>query len=82
MSIRRLARPEDVAAGVARPGYIPARHGVGIAHLGVGTFNKAHQAVYTDAATAAEGGDWWTAGICLRETDSADALNPQDGLFL
>ena len=81
MSIRRLTRPEDVAAGVARPGYDPVRHGVGNVHLGVGAFHRAHQAVYTDAAIAAEGGDWRIVGINLRGTDSADALNPQDGLY-
>lgn len=81
MSIRRLTRPEDVSAGVARPGYIPARHGVGIVHLGVGAFHKAHQAVYTDAAITAKGGDWRIVGINLRSTVSADALNLQNGLY-
>ncbi len=81
MRIRRLARPGDVATSVARPGYDPARHGVGIVHVGVGAFHKAHQAVYTDAAIAAEGGDWRIVGVNLRRTDSADALNPQNGLY-
>ena len=81
MSIRRLTRPEDVAADVARPGYSPAQHGVGIVHIGVGAFHKAHQAVYTDAAIAAEGGDWRIVGVNLRGTDSAEALNPQNGLY-
>ena len=81
MSIRRLSRSEDVAAGVAKPGYDPARHGVGIAHLGVGAFHKAHQAVYTDSAIAAEGGNWRIIGVSLRGTSAAAALNPQNGLY-
>ena len=81
MSVRRLSRYENVAAGIAVPGYGPARHGAGIVHLGVGAFHRAHQAVYTDAAIAAEGGDWRIVGVSLRGTATADALNPQDGLY-
>lgn len=81
MSVRRLSCPEDRAAGVAGPGYDPARHGAGIAHLGVGAFHRAHQAYYTDAALAAAGGDWRIVGISLRSSDAADMLNPQNGLF-
>mgnify|MGYP001174095375 CR=1 FL=1 len=66
---------------VARPGYDPAAHGVGIVHIGVGAFHRAHQAVYTDSALGHEGGDWRIEGISLRSTDIADALNPQDGLY-
>lgn len=66
---------------VARPGYDPAAHGVGIVHIGVGAFHRAHQAVYTDSTLGHEGGDWRIEGISLRSTDIADALNPQDGLY-
>ncbi|MDE0113909.1 MAG: mannitol dehydrogenase family protein [Albidovulum sp.] len=81
MSVRRLSRREDVAAGIAKPAFDPSRHGAGIVHLGVGAFHKAHQAVYTDAAIAAEGGDWRIVGVSLRGTAAAAALNPQDGLY-
>lgn len=63
------------------PGYAPQDHGLGIVHLGVGAFHKAHQAVYTDAAMAAVGGDWRIVGVSLRNSDAATALNPQDGRY-
>jgi fructuronate reductase len=79
----RLCRTalSDLPAEVRRPGYDPAGPGVGIVHLGVGAFHRAHQAVYTDDALAAEAGDWRILGVSLRSPDIADALNPQDGLY-
>jgi fructuronate reductase len=71
------ALPPDVR----RPGYHPARPGCGIVHIGVGAFHRAHQAVYTDDALAADGGDWRITGVSLRSLDVAEALNPQDGLY-
>ncbi|MFH1804726.1 MAG: mannitol dehydrogenase family protein [Pseudomonadota bacterium] len=59
----------------------PKRHQVGIVHIGIGAFHRAHQAVYTDAALAAKGGDWRIIGVSLRSTDIADTLNDQDGVY-
>lgn len=78
------ARLTDLAAvkdGVIKPSYTPADHGTGIVHLGLGAFHRAHQAVYTDDALAASGGDWRIIGVSLRSTTSADQLNPQNGLY-
>jgi fructuronate reductase len=36
--------------------------------LGAGAFHRAHQAVYTDDALAAAGGDWRIFGVSLRST--------------
>lgn len=66
---------------VARPQYDPAEHGVGIVHLGVGAFHRAHQAVYTDSALAMHGGDWRITGVSLRSPTTAEQLNPQRGLY-
>lgn len=77
----RLSASASLAAGVAAPRYDRAARGSGIVHLGVGAFHKAHQAVYTDDAIAASGGDWTITGVSLRSADVADALNPQDGLY-
>lgn len=63
------------------PFYRPEEHGVGILHLGLGAFHKAHQAVYTDAALAARGGDWRIRGVSLRNLEAAAALNPQGGRY-
>ncbi len=71
----------DLPADIARPGYDRGQLGVGIVHLGVGAFHRAHQAVYTDDAIAARGGDWGIAGVSLQRPDMAQALNPQGGLY-
>lgn len=62
-------------------GYTPSEHGVGIVHLGIGAFHRAHQAVYTDDALAKSGGDWRTVGVSLRSREIVDALNAQDGKY-
>ena len=77
----RLTAAADLPAGVAVPAYDRAAHGTGILHLGLGAFHRAHQAVYTDDALAAAGGDWRILGANLRSRDIPDALNAQDGLF-
>ena len=63
------------------PGYVPEKHGAGIVHLGLGAFHRAHQAVATDDALAAEGGDWRIVGSSLRSAGEADALTAQDGRY-
>ncbi|MGY4912655.1 mannitol dehydrogenase family protein [Micromonospora aurantiaca (nom. illeg.)] len=60
-----------------RPGTVPA----GIVHLGLGAFHRAHQAVHTEAAVGAAGGDWGVIGVAPRSTDVVDALAAQDCLF-
>lgn len=77
----RLNRSAQIAASAARPAWSREGRGSGIVHLGVGAFHKAHQAVATDDAIAASGGDWMITGVSLRSADVADALNPQDGLY-
>ncbi|NDW00928.1 mannitol dehydrogenase family protein [Salipiger sp. PrR002] len=64
-----------------RPGYDPQAHGVGIVHLGLGAFHKAHQAALTDLAMTAEGGDWRILGVSLRSPKASDELHPQNGLY-
>lgn len=60
-----------------RPGTVPA----GIVHLGLGAFHRAHQAVHTEAAVGAAGGDWGIIGVAPRSTEVVEALAAQDGLF-
>lgn len=78
---KRLVSLECISGEATRPGYQPARHACGIVHLGAGAFHRAHQAVYTDDALIAEGGDWRITGVSLRGTDVADAMLPQNGLY-
>lgn len=50
----------------------------GILHLGLGNFHRAHQAVYTDLAMQAAGGDWGIIGVSPRSSAVVDALRAQD----
>jgi fructuronate reductase len=63
-----------------RPG-LADRPGVGIVHLGIGAFHRAHQAVYTAEAVERAGGDWGILGVAQRRPAAVDALAPQDGLY-
>jgi len=78
LSLASLAR---VPAGIARPAYAPEQIGIGIVHLGIGAFHRAHQAIYTDDALAGAGGAWGICGVSLRSADVRDRMAPQDGLY-
>lgn len=80
MTVLRTETLANVPAGIA-PGYTPSDHKVGILHIGLGAFHRAHQAVYTDGALAEAGGDWRIAAVSLRSTDTVDVLTRQDNLF-
>ncbi|MCD2168625.1 mannitol dehydrogenase family protein [Microbacterium sp. JC 701] len=68
--------------GASLPTAIPsAPSGAGILHLGLGSFHRAHQAVYTAAAMRAEGGDWGIVGVASRSRRVVDALHAQDHLY-
>jgi fructuronate reductase len=66
---------------VAGPRVDPRDLEVGIVHLGLGAFHRAHQAVYTEDAVAAEGGPWGICGTSRRSRGVVDALTEQDGLY-
>jgi fructuronate reductase len=65
---------------VIRPAYDRAGTRIGIVHIGVGAFHRAHQAVYVDDVLASEP-DWAICGVSLNSRDVRDALQPQDGLY-
>jgi fructuronate reductase len=52
---------------------------IGIVHLGLGAFFRAHGAVYIQEADTT--GDWGILGVSLQRPDVRDALQPQDGLY-
>ena len=56
----------------------PAPSGAGILHLGLGSFHRAHQAVYTAAALERAGGEWGIVGVASRSRSVVDALHAQD----
>jgi fructuronate reductase len=54
---------------------------VGIVHIGLGSFHRAHQAIFTEAAMAAAGGDWAIAGVAPRSRDVIAVLRAQEHLY-
>jgi fructuronate reductase len=68
-------------ASVRRPRFDRGASGVGIVHLGLGAFARAHEAIYTDDALEARDGNWAIAGVSLRSVDVRDRLAPQNGLY-
>jgi fructuronate reductase len=68
-------------ARAARPRYDPAALGSGIVHIGCGAFHRAHQAVYTEQALAADYGNWGIIGASLRQQSASDLLRAQNGLY-
>ncbi|MDA0563693.1 mannitol dehydrogenase family protein [Streptomonospora sp. S1-112] len=77
--LSRAARAHLPAEAVR--GLPPEGAGVGIVHLGPGAFHRAHQAVLTQEAMAAEGGDWSICAAAGRGRSVVDALRAQDGLY-
>jgi fructuronate reductase len=76
-----LSSLATLPAHIQRPAFNPAALGIGIVHLGIGAFHRAHQAVYTDDAITAAGGDWGICGVSLKTRTARDQLAPQDGLY-
>ncbi|MFI2488438.1 mannitol dehydrogenase family protein [Promicromonospora kroppenstedtii] len=55
---------------------------VGIVHLGIGAFHRAHQAVYTERAAIATGDTrWGILGVTQRSATVRDQLRPQGGVY-
>ncbi len=67
-------------SNVRRPDYDFENVGVGIVHLGLGAFHRAHQAMFTEDALSA-GGDWGILGVSLRHPAASQALAAQDHLY-
>ena len=68
-------------AAIRRPGYDRGALTPGIVHLGIGAFHRAHQAVMVEDRLAAGETGWGIIGASLRSPGTAEALNPQDGLY-
>ena len=66
----------------ARPRLDPHDLTIGIVHLGLGAFHRAHQAVYTQRAMSETGDNTWAiCGVTQRSRAVLDDLAPQDGLY-
>lgn len=76
--MRRLSRqatPDNALLGAS------AGDATGIVHLGLGNFHRAHAAVYTAHALAAEPGEWGIYGFANRSRDVVSAMRAQDGRY-
>ncbi len=80
MEALSLAALGSVPDRVARPAYDVAAVRVGIVHLGLGAFHRAHQAIYTDAVLARDP-RWGICGVSLKTPHATRALAAQDGLY-
>lgn len=82
MTTARLSRPYSarVDADGSRAPITP--EAIGIVHLGIGAFHRAHQAVCTEEAMR-QSGDlrWGILGVTQRSADVREQLRPQGGLF-
>jgi fructuronate reductase len=82
LSIASLTRHPPSPDHVRPPRVDPRSTTVGIVHLGIGAFHRAHQAVVTeDAAAAAGEACWGVLGVSQRSRRVVDQLAPQDGLY-
>jgi fructuronate reductase len=66
---------------VRRPTYDRETNAIGIVHLGVGAFHRAHQAVVIEDCIERGETGWGIAGASLRSAETRDALAPQDNLY-
>ncbi|MBA3478107.1 MAG: mannitol dehydrogenase family protein [Lautropia sp.] len=63
------------------PAYPAEAAAIGVVHLGVGNFFRAHQAAYLDEALNGGAAGWGVCGVSLRNPATRDALLPQDNCY-
>jgi len=66
---------------VRLPAYDRDNAAIGIVHLGVGAFHRAHQAAIIEECLGRGEKGWTIAGASLRSAETRDALAPQDNLY-
>ncbi|MBL6929172.1 MAG: mannitol dehydrogenase family protein [Rhodospirillales bacterium] len=71
----------QLRTAVEVPAYNRTKIGVGIVHLGVGAFHRAHQEVYTDTVLAGGSTEWGICGVDLMGPEVRDKLAPQEYLY-
>jgi mannitol 2-dehydrogenase len=81
------ARPLNAAtlahhgARIDVPRYDRGALATGVVHISVGSFHRAHQAVYFDDLARAGERDWGLTGVSLYRAGIQEALTAQDGLY-
>ena len=81
--MNRLSRQTlgDAASRAIPPPAAALEADVGIVHLGLGAFHRAHQAIFTQRALAVAPGPWAISGASLRGAAVRDMLLPQNCLY-
>jgi fructuronate reductase len=81
--VKRLsaATLADLPDDIRRPSYDRSAVRIGVVHLGIGAFHRAHQATLFEAALEAGDMRWGICGVSLRSAGVRDQLVPQDGLY-
>jgi fructuronate reductase len=70
-----------VVPGIQVPQYDRGAVGLGMVHIGLGAFHRAHQAVYNEQLIAAGDVRWGILGVSLRDPAPATTLAAQDYLY-
>jgi len=80
--VKRLcdATVADLPITISRPTYDRAEITIGVAHLGIGAFHRAHVAAYFDNILNFDR-SWGIIGASLRRPDTRNALAPQNYLY-
>ncbi len=71
----------SLPVSVRKPGYDRASTRIGMVHLGIGAFHRAHQAVVIEDRLEAGETGWAIAAASLRSPETRDALTPQNWLY-
>lgn len=84
-ALAHLPAAADVAPHYAAPLQLPlyprTESSIGVVHLGLGAFHRAHQAMVFDALLERGDARWGVLGVAMRSTGLADALAAQGGLY-
>jgi fructuronate reductase len=73
--------PALLERGVSVPPANRQGQGIGVVHLGLGAFHRAHQAMVFDQLMRSQAEPWGIFGVAMRSTYLADALAKQQGLY-
>lgn len=79
-SLNALALPALAGRSIRCPQYLRSGS-IGVVHLGLGAFHRAHQALVFDGLLARGDARWGVLGVAMRSTALADAMQQQDGLY-
>ncbi len=80
LGLDNLNRLRDLKGRVHLPAYSPAEVTIGHLHIGLGSFFRAHQAVYSDEILACDR-RWGISAANLHSSDLVNRLRRQDGLY-